>query len=215
MIDASAPLPKPPMPLAAPPLTPSRASPLFLREPEIRRGIELLYFGYTSMIRGADTILEGKGLGRAHHRALYFIARQPGLAVSDLLRLLAITKQSLSRVLADLMRMHLVEQAVGTLDRRQRLLRLTEAGIAMEAQLFDALRDRMASAYAAAGQQAVSGFWAVLSGLIPPTDRAMIEELDRHARIAGQTPAGDRRSPQTQEADRKANQAQADPEVRG
>lgn len=160
----------------------SRASPLFLREPEIRRGIELLYFGYASMIRGADTILEQRGLGRAHHRALYFIARQPGLAVSDLLRLLAVTKQSLSRVLADLVRLGLVEQAVGTLDRRQRLLRLTEDGRALEAELFEALRQRVAGAYAAAGQQAVSGFWAVLSGLIPTGERAMIEELDRRAR---------------------------------
>ena len=160
----------------------SRASPLFLREPEIRRGIELLYFGYASMIRGADAILEQHALGRAHHRALYFIARQPDLAVSDLLRLLAITKQSLSRVLADLVRLGLVDQAVGTIDRRQRLLRLTPSGQALEAELFEALRQRVAGAYAAAGQQAVSGFWAVLSGLIPTAERAMIEELDRRAR---------------------------------
>ncbi|MBS3961337.1 MAG: MarR family transcriptional regulator [Sandarakinorhabdus sp.] len=200
MIDASSPSLAPSL---APSLGSSRASPLFLREREIRRGIELLYFGYTSMIRGADTILEEKGLGRAHHRALYFIARQPGLAVSDLLRLLAITKQSLSRVLADLMRMQFVEQSVGTLDRRQRLLMLTDAGMAMEARLFEVLRERMSGAYAAAGQQAVSGFWAVLAGLIPPTDRAMIEELDRQARIAIQSRAGDR----------KATAAPADPEV--
>jgi DNA-binding MarR family transcriptional regulator len=181
MIDASAP---------SPALAASRASPLFLRESEIRRGIELLYFGYARLLRGADAILESQGLGRAHHRALYFIARQPGLAVSDLLRLLAITKQSLSRVLADLVRLGLVEQAVGTLDRRQRLLSLTPVGQALEQQLFDALRESMAAAYAAAGQQAVSGFWAVLSGLIPPQDRAMVEDLDRHARLAT---AGDRR----------------------
>jgi DNA-binding MarR family transcriptional regulator len=183
MIDASSQLPAH---LAA-----SRASPLFLREPEIRRGIELLYFGYASMIRGADTILADQSLGRAHHRALYFIARQPGLAVSDLLRLLAITKQSLSRVLADLMRMNLVEQAVGTLDRRQRLLQLTPAGAELEARLFEALRSKVAEAYAAAGQQAVSGFWAVLAGLIPAADRAMVEELDRRARVAM---AADRKS---------------------
>jgi DNA-binding MarR family transcriptional regulator len=160
----------------------SRASPLFLREPEIRRGIELLYFGYTNMIRGADAILEDRGLGRAHHRALYFIARQPGLAVSDLLRLLAITKQSLSRVLADLVARGLVAQQVGTTDRRQRLLSLTEAGEELEGLLFDAVRERMATAYAQAGQHAVGGFWAVLAGLIPPQDRPMVEELDRHAR---------------------------------
>lgn len=176
----------------------SRASPLFLREPEIRRGIELLYFGYTSMIRGADAILDEKQLGRAHHRALYFIARQPGLAVSDLLRLLAITKQSLSRVLADLVRLQLVEQTVGTLDRRQRLLQLTPAGQQLESELFEALREKMAGAYAAAGQQAVSGFWAVLSGLIPPADRAMVEELDRRARVAAP------RAASLDAADRKA-----------
>src|SRR3546814_11951300 len=75
------------------------ASPLFLREPEIRRGIELLYFGYSHMTRAADQRLESQGLGRAHHRALYFIARSPDLKVSDLLGLLSITKQSLGRVL--------------------------------------------------------------------------------------------------------------------
>lgn len=184
MIDASSPT------LSGTGLGPSRASPLFLREPEIRRGIELLYFGYASMIRGADAILEQRGLGRAHHRALYFIARKPGLAVSDLLRLLAITKQSLSRVLADLMAGGLVAQQVGTLDRRQRLLSLTPAGAELEAKLFEALQDRMADAYAAAGQQAVGGFWAVLAGLIPPEDRAMVEDLDRRSRAVSGAIAG-------------------------
>jgi DNA-binding MarR family transcriptional regulator len=172
MIDASA--PDRPSALAA-----RTASPLFLREEEIRRGIELLYFGYASMIRGADAILAERGLGRAHHRALYFIARQPGLSVSDLLRLLAITKQSLSRVLADLVRLDLVEPKVGMLDRRRRLLRLTPAGETLEAALFEALRERVGEAYAGAGQQAVTGFWAVLAGLVPPADRAMIAGLDR------------------------------------
>jgi DNA-binding MarR family transcriptional regulator len=175
---------------SSPSLGASRASPLFLREPEIRRGIELLYFGYANMIRGADAILADKGLGRAHHRALYFISRQPGLAVSDLLRLLAITKQSLSRVLADLVSAGFVAQAVGTHDRRQRLLTLTTEGAALEGQLFEALKERMAAAYGQAGQQAVGGFWAVLAGLIPPEDRAMVEELDRRSRAGGAAAAG-------------------------
>lgn len=174
---------------AASPLGASRASPLFLREAEIRRGIELLYFGYGNMIRGADAILARRGLGRAHHRALYFIGRQPGLAVSDLLRLLAITKQSLSRVLADLMAQGLVAQQVGTHDRRQRLLSLTTDGATLEEELFEALKERMALAYGQAGQQAVGGFWAVLSGLIPPEDRAMVEELDRRSRRQAAAPA--------------------------
>ncbi len=153
------------------------ASPLFLREAEIRRGIELLYFGYTNMVKGADDRLAEYGFGRAHHRALYFIARRPGMPVGDLLLLLNITKQSLSRVLGELQAKGHVEQAVGTRDRRQRLLRLTRQGAALEAELFERLRDGVAAAYAHAGQAAVSGFWTVLTGLIPPADRPLIEEL--------------------------------------
>ena len=153
------------------------ASPQFLREAEIRRGIELLYFGYGNMIKGADVRLAETGLGRAHHRALYFIARRPGMPVSDLLRLLNITKQSLSRVLGELQADGYVAQEVGKRDRRQRLLRLTPKGVELEAMLFERLRERMTAAYAQAGQQAVTGFWAVLLGLIPSADRPMIQEL--------------------------------------
>ena len=141
------------------------ASPLFLREPEIRKGVELLYFGYAQLYRGIDAGLARQGLGRAHHRALYFIARQPNLTVSDLLRILAITKQSLGRVLTELGERGLVETRTGQQDRRQRLLRLTEAGAALEVELFEALREQLSAAYSAAGQGAVSGFWQVLEGL--------------------------------------------------
>src|SRR5436309_3233294 len=68
---------------------PIPASPLFLREPEIRRGVELLYFGYAHLTRSIDAGLAAQGLGRAHHRALYFIARKPDLTVSELLAILA------------------------------------------------------------------------------------------------------------------------------
>ena len=156
--------------------TPS-ASPLFLREPEIRRGIELLYFGYSHMTRSIDEGLAQMGLGRAHHRALYFIARQPDLTVSQLLEHLAITKQSLGRVLNELAERGLVESRPGERDRRQRLLRLTAEGSNLEGQLFDALREKVAAAYARAGQAAVGGFWAVLEGFIPDDERARVEAL--------------------------------------
>jgi DNA-binding MarR family transcriptional regulator len=154
-------------------------SPLFLREAEVRRGIELLYFGYSSLIKRADDKLAGTPYGRAHHRALYFVARQPGLTVSGLLRLLDITKQSLGRVLTDLQEGGLVEQKVGERDRRQRRLFLTETGKAFEHELFDLLRRRMAEAYAEAGQQAVGGFWSVLRGLLPPDLREAVAELQQ------------------------------------
>ena len=153
------------------------ASPLFLREDEVRRGVELLYFGYTRLTRSVDERLAGEGLGRAHHRALYFIARQPDLTVSELLRLLAITKQSLGRVLNELTARGLVETREGPVDRRQKLLRLTAQGAAFEAELFDALREKLAAAYAAAGQHNVTGFWRVLEGLIPESDREMVAAL--------------------------------------
>jgi DNA-binding MarR family transcriptional regulator len=152
----------------------SPASPLFLREDEIRRGIEMLYFGYSALTRSIDEGLAAQGLGRAHHRTLYFISRQPDLTVKDLLRLLSITKQSLGRVLNDLVERGYIETRTGTSDRRQKLLRLSPAGKTLEAELFRALREKMATAYAQAGQGSVTGFWRVLEGLIPEADRSMV-----------------------------------------
>ncbi|MBA17845.1 MAG: MarR family transcriptional regulator [Sphingomonas sp.] len=156
---------------------PIPASPLFLREPEIRRGVELLYFGYSHLTRSIDEQLSKQGLGRAHHRALYFIARKPGLSVSELLALLAITKQSLGRVLGDLSDRELVETRTDPKDRRRRMLTLTESGAALEADLFEALRRRLSTAYSEAGQEAVGGFWAVLEELIPLSERGRIQKL--------------------------------------
>lgn len=136
--------------------------------------MELLYFGYSHLTRSIDQGLAEQGLGRAHHRALYFIARKPDLTVSELLSLLAITKQSLGRVLNELADRKLVETRPGERDRRQRLLRLTEEGATMERDLFESARVRMAAAYASAGQSAVSGFWAVLEGLVPESDRSRV-----------------------------------------
>ena len=157
------------------------ASPLFLREPEVRRGVELLYFGYSHLLRGIDEGLATQGLGRAHHRALYFIARNPDITVSELLRILVITKQSLGRVLNELSERGLIEIRPGREDRRQRLLRVTDAGAELETSLFEALRERLSAAYAQAGQNAVTGFWAVLEGLVPPEEKPRMP----HARKQG------------------------------
>lgn len=157
--------------------TTQSASALFLREPELRRGIELLYFGNSHLTRAIDEGLSRQGLGRAHHRALYFIARRPDMTVSELLALLAITKQSLGRVLNELTERGFVETRPGERDRRQRLLRLTTAGTALESELFDALRERLSRAYSKAGQEAVTGFWAVLEGLIPEAELPRVAAL--------------------------------------
>ena len=103
-------------------------------------------------------ILEELGLGRAHHRALHFIGRNPGITVSELLAILRITKQSLARVLGALVDQGYVAQAQGDQDRRQRLLTLTPAGQALERRLFERQRARLAVAYRDAGAAAVDGF---------------------------------------------------------
>src|SRR5215472_9806055 len=99
---------------------------------DMRVAQDLLFFAYRDFTNAADVILAELGLGRAHHRAMHFIGRNPGLTVSDLLVILRITKQSLARVLSDLMDRGYVVQAPGRSDRRQRLLSLTASGSALE-----------------------------------------------------------------------------------
>jgi DNA-binding MarR family transcriptional regulator len=160
------------------------ANPLFLREEDLRQGIELMFFAYRDFTAEPDAMLAERGLGRAHHRAIYFIGRNPGITVSELLAILRITKQSLSRVLGTLISDGYVSQEQGRNDRRQRLLTLTDKGDALERQLTENQRRRFARAYKQAGAEAVAGFRTVLLGLIedPPP------ELRR-----GEPPTGGRR----------------------
>jgi DNA-binding MarR family transcriptional regulator len=150
------------------------ANPLFLREAELRRGIELLFYAYRDFTGEPDAILAEFGLGRAHHRVLYFVGRHPGMTVSDLLAILKITKQSLNRVLGQLVREDFVERTTGSRDRRQRLLRLTERGAALEARLTENQRARIARAYREAGAEAVAGYQRVLLGIVTDEDRAKL-----------------------------------------
>lgn len=146
-------------------------NPLFLREEELRQAIELLYFGYRAFTSEPDQILAQYGFGRAHHRVIYFVGRHPGITVSELLDVLQITKQSLSRVLSQLVRESFVVQHQGTRDRRQRLLELTEKGRDLERQLTENQRHRIARAYQDAGPEAVEGFWKVMLNICNARDR--------------------------------------------
>ncbi len=143
----------------------------------MRRGIEYLFFAHGSLWRAVDARLAEQGLGRAHYRALYFIARQPGLTISDLLALLGITKQSLGRVIKDLEARAMLATRPGNRDRRQKELRLTEEGRAIETAVFALMRDAMSRAYTQAGQAAVTGFWQVSEALLPPRERERVAKL--------------------------------------
>lgn len=162
----------------------SSANPLFLREEELRQGMELLFYAYRDFTSEPDEILTRFRFGRAHHRVIYFVGRNPDMTVSDLLGILRITKQSLSRVLGQLVRQGFVTQTPGPRDRRQRLLRLTEKGEALERQLSEAQRIRIANAYRDAGAEAVEGFRKVLLGIVNPQDRAKV--VERAADRAGE-----------------------------
>ncbi len=156
----------------------SSANPLFLRDEELRRGIELLFYAYRDFTAEPDAILAKYGFGRAHHRVIYFVGRYPGITVSELLAILRITKQSLSRVLGQLVRDSFISQRRGTRDSRQRLLYLTEAGVTLERQLIASQRARIARAYREAGGDAVEGYRKVLMGLIDETDRRALARPD-------------------------------------
>jgi DNA-binding MarR family transcriptional regulator len=146
-------------------------NPLFLRDDDLRQGIELLFFAYRDFTARADETLLQYGFGRAHHRVIYFVGRNPGMTVSELLDILKITKQSLSRVLGQLVRQGFITQRAGTADRRQRLLSLTERGAELERKLTEDQRALVARAYRSAGAEAVEGFRKVLLGMITETDR--------------------------------------------
>ncbi len=139
---------------------------LFLRKETLRRGIELLFYAYRDFTSEADSILSEIGLGRAHHRVLYFVGKYSGMTVSDLLSILRITKQSLSRVLSHLIAEGYVRQQIGDTDKRQRLLFLTSKGSALEARLTDIQCKRFANAYLKSGASDVAGFEQVLNSLL-------------------------------------------------
>jgi DNA-binding MarR family transcriptional regulator len=154
---------------------------LFLREEEIRLAQDLLFFAYRDFTGAADVILDELGLGRAHHRALHFIGRNPGTNVTELLGILRITKQSLARVLTALMEQGYVVQAPGRDDRRQRLLSLTQKGEALERRLFGRQRERLSAAYRDAGGPAVEGFRRVMRGIMNEAARAYMDRAEATA----------------------------------
>ncbi len=159
-------------------------NPLFLREAELRQAIEMLFFAYRDFTAEPDQILAQYGFGRAHHRVIYFVGRHPGITVSELLAILAITKQSLSRVLGQLVGEGFIEQRPGERDRRQRLLDLTDQGRALERRLTENQRSRVARAFREAGAEAVEGFHRVLLNIIDERNRG---RFDRRETPAGGT----------------------------
>jgi len=154
-------------------------SPLFLREEELYQAMELLFFAYRAFTEDPDRILDTIHFGRAHHRVIHFVGRNPGVPVFRLLEILKITKQSLSRVLGQLVHEGYIEQKRGHEDARQRLLYLTEEGRALERRLSSPQLARLAKAFRDTGALSVAGFREVLMGMLDEADATLVTELQQ------------------------------------
>lgn len=141
----------------------------------LTEAIELLFFAYRDFISDPDEILAEYDFGRAHHRVVHFVSRNPGITVAELLNILRITKQSLARVLKQLIERGFVAQETGKQDRRQRLLYLTASGRELEERLAAPQRARVAAALEKAGPGAEDAWREVLLGLVNDEDRAEVE----------------------------------------
>ena len=139
--------------------------------------VELLFFAYRDFTAEPDAILDEMGFGRAHHRVLHFVNRNPGLRVADLLSVLRITKQSLARVLKQLIDEGFVIQTTGPDDRRERRLHATDTGRALAERLLANQTKRIAAALAAAGPEAERHAEAFLLGVISAEDRDAVRSL--------------------------------------
>ena len=137
----------------------------------------LFFFAYRDFVGDADALLERQGFGRAHHRVLYFVNLKPGMPVADLLDILKITKQSLARVLRQLIDNGYIEQKTGDADRRQRLLHATEKGRRFFEVLSATQTSRIDAAIASLppeGKRTVLRFFV---GMVEPGDRATLDRL--------------------------------------
>ena len=139
--------------------------------------IELLFFAYRDFVGDPDRMLESIGFGRAHHRVLHFVNRNPGLTIAELLDILRITKQSLSRVLKELLEQGYVEQRAGVNDRRQRMLFPTPKGAKLALDLARLQSERFSRALASLPQGADRTAMDFLLALIDPQERDKVAAL--------------------------------------
>jgi DNA-binding MarR family transcriptional regulator len=145
-------------------------------EQQVVELIELLFFAYRDFISDPDTILADLGFGRAHHRIIHFVGRNPGMTVAQLLDILRITKQSLARVLKELIEKKYVYQREGDQDRRQRLLHLTREGETLRSRLMAPQIARIRRAVEESGPGSPTHYRSVLFHLISPENRAAVQE---------------------------------------
>ena len=152
-------------------------SPIFLEEKEIRKLMELLFFSYRDFTAGPDEILEKIQFGRAHHRIIYFVGKHNEITIKELLKILKITKQSLSRVLNQLVKRKYINMTVGS-DKRTKNLTLTEIGIKLEKKLSNIQITKIRNTLRNADENDINGFKKILFAMIDSEGKKIFNKLN-------------------------------------
>jgi len=163
--------------LVAPAEPKEQVAPLPVVDARLMTVIELLFFAYRDFTRDADAILARFSLGRAHHRVLHFVDRNPGLRVADLLDILKITKQSLAPVLKQLVDEGWIAQQTGVEDRRERRLLVTQKGAILARRLDQVQAERVAQALEACAPGQEGSVLSFLFAMINGSERGRVEAL--------------------------------------
>ena len=152
-------------------------SPFFLNDKEIRKVIELLFFSYRDFTSGPDKILEKLNFGRAHHRVIYFVGKKNHITIKELLGVLQITKQSLSRVLNQLVSEKFILVSTGT-DKRTKKLSLTEKGKKLENELSTIQIKKIREVINRFDVENINGFKQILYEMIDDKNKRIFQEIN-------------------------------------
>ena len=152
-------------------------SPFFLNDKEIRKIIELVFFSYRDFTAGPDQILEKLHFGRAHHRVIYFVGKKDKITIKELLGVLKITKQSLSRVLNQLVKEGFIVVSTG-LDKRTKNLSLTSSGLSLENELSTIQIQKIKKVISNFNQEDIDGFKKILYEMIEIDNKKTFQHLN-------------------------------------
>ena len=152
-------------------------TPLFLSEKEIRKVIELIFFSYRDFTSGPDEILDKINFGRAHHRVIYFVGKREQITIRNLLSILQITKQSLSRVLNQLVKEKYIIVSTGN-DKRTKNLSLTKKGMELEEKLTNIQSKRIRNVIKNAKEDDINGFKKILYAMIDKSNQIQFDKLN-------------------------------------
>ena len=152
-------------------------SPFFLNDKEIKKVIELLFFSYRDFTSGPDKILEKLNFGRAHHRVIYFVGKKNKITIKELLVVLQITKQSLSRVLNQLVNEEFIIVSTGT-DKRTKRLSLTEKGKKLENQLSTIQINKIKRVIKKFSEENINGFKEILYDMIETDNKKTFKQIN-------------------------------------